>query len=335
MAVDVLNQDEIDALLHGVDSGEVNTSPPPDPNVARTYDFANQTRIVRGRMPTLEMINERFARALRLSLFSMIRRTPEISTSAIETPKFADYLPTLQVPTSLNHVRVSTLAGIALIIFEPRLIFSIIDSYFGGNGRHSKIEGRDFTPTEYRIIQMLLQQVFAGLKEAWMPVLDLDFEFLNSEVNPHFANIVTPTEIVVVSKFRIEMEGGGGDIHVTLPYNMLEPLKETLRAGMQSDRGDRDERWSQSLRNELEDADVEVVTQLCQARLTLGELIDMKPGDIIPCNFDGHATVMADGLPLMQGEVGQQNGLQVVKVSRLLGRKQGNSLDAFVRGARQ
>jgi flagellar motor switch protein FliM len=331
MAVDVLNQDEIDALLHGVDSGEVSTDPLPDPGVARPYDFVNQTRIVRGRMPTLEMINERFARALRLSLFSMIRRTPEISTSAIGTPKFADYLPTLQVPTSLNHVRVGGLAGIGLIIFEPRLIFSVIDSYFGGNGRHSKIEGRDFTPTEYRIIEMLLEKVFEGLKEAWLPVMDLTFEFLNSEINPHFANIVSPTEIVVVSKFRIEMEGGGGDIHVTLPYSMLEPLKETLRAGMQSDRADRDERWSQSLRNELEESDVELVTELGQARLTLGELIDMKPGDIIPCNFDGRATVSADGLPLVQGEMGQQGGMQVVKITRLIGRKQGNSLDAFVR----
>jgi len=331
MAVDVLNQDEIDALLHGVDSGDVNTEPPPDPRVARPYDFVNQTRIVRGRMPTLEMVNERFARAMRLSLFSMIRRTPEISTQAIETPKFADYLPTLQVPTSLNHIRVSPLSGVALVVFEPRVIFSVIDCYFGGNGRHSKIEGRDFTPTEYRIIQMLLQHVFDGLQEAWKPVMDLEFEFLNSEVNPHFANVVTPTEVVVVNKFRIELEGGGGEIHVTMPYSMLEPLKETLRAGMQSDRGDRDERWAQSLRNELEDTDVELVTQLGETRLTLGELIDMKPGDIIPCSFDGRATVMVDGLPLMQGEVGQQAGRQVVKVNRLLGRKQGNSLDAFVR----
>jgi flagellar motor switch protein FliM len=328
---DVLDQAEIDALLHGVDSGAVDTEPAPDPGQARPYDFANQTRIVRGRMPTLEMINERFARALRLSMFSMIRRTPEISTSAIETPKFADYLPTLQVPTSLNHVRVLPLSGIALIIFEPRLIFSVIDSYFGGNGRHTKIEGRDFTPTEYRIIQMLLQLVFAGLKEAWMPVMDVDHEFVNSEVNPHFANIVSPTEIVVVSKFRIELEGGGGDIHVTLPYSMLEPLKDTLRAGMQSDRADRDERWAQSLRNELEDTEVELTTRLCEARLSLGELIDMRPGDIIPCSFDGHATVLADGLPLMKGEVGQHAGRKVVKVTQLLGRKQGNALDAFVR----
>ncbi len=333
MTADVLNQDEIDALLHGVDSGEVDTQAQPDPGIARLYDFANQTRIVRGRMPTLEMINERLSRALRISLFNMLRRTPEVSTAIISTPKFADYLPTLQVPTSLNNVRVSPLAGTSLVVFEPRLIFGVIDSYFGGNGRHTKIEGREFTPTETRIIEMLLQAVLEGLKEAWQPVLDLNFEFMNSEVNPHFANIVTPTEIVVVSKFRVELDGGGGDIHVTMPYSMLEPLRETLRAGVQSDRADRDERWSQSLRNELEESDVELVTQLGHARLTLGELIDMKPGDIIPCSFDGRATVLADGLQMMQGEMGQQGGRQVVKITRLIGRKQGNSLDAFVRRA--
>jgi flagellar motor switch protein FliM len=222
------------------------------------------------------------------------------------------------------------LSGVALIVFEPRLIFSIIDSYFGGNGRHTKIEGRDFTPTEGRIIDMLLQQCYEGLREAWLPVMELNFEFLNSEINPHFVNVGSPTEIAVVSKFHIEMDGGGGDIHVTMPYSMLEPLKEMLRAGMQSDRADRDERWSQSLREELEDSDVELVAELGQATLTVGELIDMRPGDIIPCNFGGSATVLVDGLPMMQGEMGQQAGVQVVKISRLIGRKQGSSLDAFV-----
>lgn len=331
MSADVLNQDEIDALLHGVDSGEVKTEPEAPAGEARPYDFATQTRIVRGRMPTLEMINERLARQLRVALFGMLRRTPELSVGAVSTPKFAEYLPTLQVPTSLNLVKVAPLAGTALVIFEPRLIFSVIDNYFGGNGRHSKIEGRDFTPTEYRIIHMLLDMVLAGMQDAWTPVLGIQPEFVNSEVNPHFANIVSPTEIVVVSKFRVELEGGGGDIHITLPYSMLEPLKDTLRAGVQSDRADRDERWGQSLRNELEESEVDLVTVLGQARLTLGELIDMKPGDIIPCSFDGRATVLADGLPLLHGEVGQQHGRQVVKVQQMLARKAGNALDAFVR----
>lgn len=331
MALDVLNQDEIDALLHGVDSGAVDTAPLAPSSEARDYDFATQTRIVRGRMPTLEMINERFARQLRISLFNMLRRSPDVAVAPIALPKFSEYLPTLQVPTNLNLIRINPLQGTALVILEPKLVFAVIDNFFGGTGRHAKIEGREFTPTEMQIIQMLLNQIFAGMKEAWTPVLAMDMEYINSEINPHFANIVTPTEIVVVSRFHIELEGGGGDIHVTIPYSMIEPIKDILKAGMQSDRADKDERWAQTLRNELEETEVDLITTLCEARITLGELLDLKPGDVIPCNFDGTATVMADGLPLLYGEVGQNRGRQVVKVKQLISRKNGNTLDSFVR----
>jgi flagellar motor switch protein FliM len=333
MSGDILDQDEIDALLHGVDSGAVDTEPKPaeDPGVAKEYDFSTQTRIVRGRMPTLEMINERLARTLRLSLFGMLRRTPEVSSQGIATPKYAEYVPTLAVPTSLNLIRFNPLTGTGLMIFDAKLIFAMIDVFFGGNGRHAKIEGRDFTPTENQIIEMLMEQVIAATHEAWAPVLEPTVEFLNREMNPHFANIVSPTEIVVVSKFRVDIDGRGGEIHVTLPYSMLEPLKDTLRAGMQSDRADREERWSQILRNELEESEVDIVTRLGSAQTTVARLIDMRPGDVIPIDFDGQATVLADGIQLFRGELGQQRGRQVVRVSHMNMRKTSNSLDAFVR----
>jgi flagellar motor switch protein FliM len=330
---DVLDQDEIDALLNGVNSGMVDTSPKAagGPGGIRNYDFSTQTRIVRGRMPTLEMINERLARALRLSIFGMLRRSPEITVVGISTPKYSEYIPTLSVPTSLNMIRFLPLAGTGLMIFEAKLIFALIDTYFGGNGRHAKIEGRDFTATENHIIQMLLDQVIAGVEEAWSPVLAAKVEFINREMNPHFANLVSPTEIVVVSRLRIDLDGKGGEFHITLPYAMLEPLKDTLRAGMQSDRADREERWSQLLRNELEDSEVDLVTRLGTVNMTVGSLIDMRPGDIIPCDFDGRATVLSDGIPLFSGELGQQRGKQVVRVNEMNMRKSGNSLDAFMR----
>lgn len=333
MSVEILEQDEIDALLHGVNSGAVDTGPKEveDPTVAKDYDFSTQTRIVRGRMPTLEMINERLARSLRLSIFGMLRRSPEISVMGISTPKYAEYVPTLSVPTSLNLVRVAPLSGTGLMIFESKLIFAMIDVFFGGSGRHAKIEGRDFTPTENHIIEMLMEQVVIGLKEAWTPVMGIDVELINREMNPHFANIVSPTEIVVVSRFKIDIEGRGGEIHVTLPYSMLEPLKDTLRAGMQSDRADREERWSQILRNELEECEVDLVTRLGTVQVSVASLLDMRPGDIIPCSFDGKATVLADGVALFSGALGQQTGRQVVKVDQLSVRKLTNSLDAFVR----
>lgn len=328
---DILEQDEIDALLHGVDSGAVDTKPVEDPGVAKQYDFSTQTRIVRGRMPTLEMINERLARKLRLSLFSMLRRSPDIIVEGISTPKYSEYMPTLSVPTSLNLIKFQPLAGSGMMIFEARLVFTLIDAFFGGTGRYAKIEGRDFTPTENHLIEMLMEQVVAATQDAWAALLPVKIELINREMNPHFANIVSPTEIVVVSKFKVDIDGKGGEIHVVLPYAMLEPLKDTLRAGMQSDRADREERWSQILRNELEESEVEVITQLGSASTTLGKLIDFKPGDVIPIEFDGHVTVIADEVPLFWGELGQQRGKQVVRVAQMNMRKVGNSLDAFVR----
>jgi flagellar motor switch protein FliM len=333
MTGEILEQDEIDALVNGVNSGAVDTGPrhAEAPGAARDYDFSTQTRIVRGRMPTLEMINERMARALRLSLFSMLRRSPEISVQGISTPKYAEYVPTLAVPTSLNLIRFLPLSGTGLLIFEAKLIFALIDVFFGGSGRHAKIEGRDFTPTENQMIEILMGQVFAATQEAWSAVLPARIEFINREMNPNFANIVSPTEIVVVSRLRIEFDGQGGELHLTLPYSMLEPLKDTLRAGMQSDRADREERWSQLLRNELEESEVDVVTRLGTASTTVASLIDMRPGDVIPIEFDGQATVLADGIPLFWGELGQQRGQQVVRVRQMNVRKTGNTLDAFVR----
>jgi flagellar motor switch protein FliM len=333
MSGEILEQEEIDALVNGVNNGEVDTGQRPmdAPGTARDYDFSTQTRIVRGRMPTLEMINERMARALRLSMFSMLRRSPEITVQGVSTPKYAEYIPTLAVPTSLNLIRFLPLSGTALMIFEAKLIFALIDVFFGGNGRHAKIEGRDFTPTENQMIEILMAQVFAAVHEAWAAVLPARVEFINREMNPNFANIVSPTEIVVVSKLRVEFDGRGGEIHITLPYSMLEPLKDTLRAGMQSDRADREERWSQLLRNQLEESEVDLVTQLGHANATVAQLIDMRPGDVIPIEFDGQATVLADGIPLFWGELGQQRGHQVVRVREMNCRKTSNCLDIFVR----
>jgi len=329
---DVLNQDEIDALLHGVDSGAVDTAPDRgDSSVVRGYDFSSQTRIIRGRMPTLEMINERFARLMRLSLYGLLRRSPEIAVVGISTQKYSEYVPTLSVPTSLNLIRFQPLSGTSLMIFEAKLVFALIDTYFGGSGRYAKIEGRDFTSTETQMIEMLMDLVVEATVEAWDPVLPVKVELLNREMNPNLANIVSPTEIVVVSRIRVEVDGVGGEIHITFPYSTLEPLKDTLRAGMQSDRASREERWSQIMRNELEDSEVDLVASLGHARMSLGSLLDMRAGDVLPIEFDGRATVMADGIPLFRGELGQQRGRQVVRINQLQMRKTGNALDAFTR----
>lgn len=314
---DILSQDEIDALLHGVDSGDVDTdgSELASDGTARSYNFASQDRIVRGRLPTLEMINERFARHFRISLFNMLRRSPEISVSGVQMLKFAEYVHSLFVPTSLNLVRVSPLRGTALFIFDPKLVFIVVDNFFGGEGRfYTRIEGREFTPTEMRVIQMVLQQVFKDLKEAWMPVMPVDFEYINSEVNPQFANIVSPTEVVVVSTFHIELDGGGGDLHVTFPYSMIEPIRDVLDAGMQSDRSDVDERWLVALRDEIREAKVEISSVLTETNISLRDLLKMKAGDVIPVEIPETVMLRAEDVPVFRGRFGVSEGYSAIKI---------------------
>ncbi|HBN54856.1 MAG TPA: flagellar motor switch protein FliM [Stenotrophomonas sp.] len=314
---DLLSQDEIDALLHGVDSGAVETAEPePPPGEARTYDFASQDRIIRGRMPTLEMVNERFARLWRIGLFNLIRRSAELSVRGIELIKFGDYLHSLYVPTNLNLVRFKPLRGTGLIVFEPTLVFAVVDNFFGGDGRyHTRIEGREFTATEMRVIQLMLKQTFADLREAWSPVMNVDFEYINSEINPHFANIVSPREYVVVCRFHVELESGGGDIHITLPYSMLEPIRELLDAGIQSDRNDRDESWAIMLREQLDTAEVELSSVIARRRMSLRDLTRLKVGDVLPIDMVKDVPLCVEGIPVFTGEFGIANDRNAIKIT--------------------
>ena len=309
----ILDQAEIDALIHGVDSGAVSPEAPPRPDEVRAYDFNNQMRIVRGRMPTLEMINERFARLFRVSLYNLLRRSPEISVAPVSIKKFSEYVHTLHVPTNLNLVKINPFRGTALIMLDPKLVFAVVDSFFGGTGRHAKIEGRDFTATEQRIIHMLLRNVFADLHEAWVHVSNIDVEYIQSEINPHFANIVSPSEIVVITSFHVDLDGVGGELHVTMPYAMIEPLREVLDSGMASDRVDKDERWMHTLREEIEDAEVELSTLLGRTNITLAELLNLKPGDILSCDFTGKVLVLAEDVPMFRGSFGLSRGQQAIK----------------------
>jgi flagellar motor switch protein FliM len=314
---DVLSQDEIDALLHGIDGGDVETEQDQAAEGGiRSFDF-NQERIVRGRMPTLEMINERFARLFRIGLFNMLRRTPEVSINGVEMVKFGEYVHSLFVPTSLNMVKVQPLRGTGLFVIDPKLVFIVVDNFFGGDGRfRTKIEGREFTPTELRVIRNVLNQAFADLKQAWAPVLEVEFEYQSSEVNPQFANIVSPTEVVVVNRFHVELDGGGGDMHVVLPYNMIEPLRDLLDAGVQSDRNEVDERWTRSLRDEMKDAKVELSGLLCEVEIALRDLRNLRPGDIIPIELPEQVTLFAEDVPLFQGRYGVADGQAAVKLTK-------------------
>lgn len=313
---DLLSQEEIDALLHGVGSGDVDTEGDDVPEGGiGAYDFTTQDRIVRGRLPTLEMINERFARHFRISLFNLLRKSAEISVGGVQMLKFSEYVHSLFVPTSLNLVKIKPLKGTGLIVIDPKLVFILVDNFFGGDGRyHTKIEGREFTPTEYRIIQLMLQDVFGNLEEAWKPVLPVKFEYMNSEVNPQFANIVSPTEVVVISTFHVELDGGGGDLHVTMPYSMVEPIREQLDAGVQSDRSDIDERWTISLQEEMKTAEVAISCELVEKEVSLRDVLTFEAGDIIPIELPDEVTMMVEDVPVFRGEVGVSKGFAAIKL---------------------
>lgn len=321
---DLLSQDEIDALLHGVDDVEDEVEVVgSDENVGsmKNFDFSSQDRIVRGRMPTLELINERFARHMRISLFNMLRKTAEVSINGVSMVKFGEYQNTLYVPTSLNMVRFRPLKGTALVTMEARLVFILVENFFGGDGRfHAKIEGREFTPTERRIIQLLLKVIFEDYKEAWSPVMGVEFEYLDSEVNPTMANIVSPTEVIVVSSFHIEVDGGGGDFHIVFPYSMVEPIRELLDAGVQSDKMDTDVRWSKALRDEIMDIPVEMKVNLLESKISLRDLMDLEAGDIIPVEMPEAATVFVEELPTYRGKVGKSNDKLAVQITEKIKR---------------
>ncbi|OMH30040.1 flagellar motor switch protein FliM [Motiliproteus sp. MSK22-1] len=312
---DLLSQDEIDALLHGVDDGDIDTEDDSEVDGARSYDLTSQERIVRGRMPTLEMINERFARYTRISLFNILRRSADVSVGGVQILKFGEYVHTLYVPTSLNLVKVKPLRGTSLFIMDAKLVFKLVDNFFGGDGRHAKIEGREFTPTETRIVQMLLEQVFIDLREAWGPVLKVDFEYQNSEVNPSMANIVSPSEVVVISTFHIELDGGGGDLHVTMPYSMLEPIREVLDAGVQSDVDDKDERWVKALRADIMDAKVDLEMTVAEREITLRDILEMEAGDVIPVEIPEELILKANGIPTFRGKLGVSRSNLAYKVT--------------------
>jgi flagellar motor switch protein FliM len=328
---DLLSQDEIDALLHGVDDGDIDTGGDMSPGVVNAYDLTTQDRIVRGRMPTLEMINERFARYTRISMFNLLRRTADVSVGGINIQKFGEYVHTLYVPTSLNMVKFRPLRGTALVVFDAKLVFKLVDNFFGGDGRHAKIEGREFTPTELRVVRIVLDQAFIDMKEAWRAILPLDFEHVNSEVNPSMANIVSPSEVVVVSSFHVELDGGGGEMHVTIPYAMIEPIREMLDAGLQSDSDERDDRWINSLREDIMQASVQLETKFVQSKILLRDIVDLKNGDVIPVELPDEYITKANGVPMFKVDIGQSKGNFALKVNEIIKRTRANVISPIMK----
>ena len=319
MSEEFLSQDEVDALLRGATGESDEESKEEEKGGIKTYNIGTQERIVRGRMPTFEIINERFARLLRIGMFNFMRRTIDISVGPVKVIKFSEFVRNLVVPTNLNIVQIKPLRGNALFIFDPNLIFLIVDNLFGGDGRyHSRVEGRDFTQTEQRIIQRLLNVVFENYEKAWKSVYPIKFEYIRSEMNPQFATIATPNEVVVTVTFDIDMGNKGGALHVCIPYSMIEPIKDTLYSALQGDNLEIDKRWIKLLSQQVQGAEVELIANLGYTKVTLDQILSMQAGDIIPLDIPKTVTAHADGVPIMDCHYRTINGRYALRLNTMI-----------------
>jgi flagellar motor switch protein FliM len=314
-----LSQDEVDALLEGVTGESPSADTDDGGSGVREYDLASQERIVRGRMPTLEIVNERFARNFRLGLFNFIRRTPAVSAGPVRVVKYSAFLRDIVVPTSINIISLAPLRGSGLLVFDPNLVFAVIDTLFGGSGKlHLRIEGRDFSPTETRIIQRLVEVALAEYTKAWGALCRFRFQHQRSEMHTQFANIASPSEIVVATTFNLELGDAGGEVHLCLPYASLEPIRDLLYSTVQGDGHEPDRRWIRQLTQQVQAAEIELTAELARTTLTVGQLLKLRAGDFVELPLKELIHAHVDGVPVMECRFGALNGHTALRIERLL-----------------
>lgn len=312
-----LSQEEVDALLAGV-TGEDQSAgggEEIDASGVRSYDLSSQERIVRGRMPTLEIVNERFARNFRIGVFNFMRRNPDISVGPVKVQKFSAFLRNVAVPANINVMHVRPLRGSGLLICDPTLVFTVIDNLFGGAGHSpARVEGREFSATEQRIILRLVEVISAEYAKSWKGIYPLELEYARSEMHTQFANIATPSEIVVTTTFNVEFGDIGGAMHICIPYSTFEPIREILYSPLQGDNGGPDRRWVQLLSQQIKHATVQLAAELGHSQATVRELMALKVGDFIELDREPTLVAKVDGVPVLTcdyGIVGQHYGLRV------------------------
>ncbi|MGH6648546.1 flagellar motor switch protein FliM [Aquabacterium sp.] len=316
----ILSQDEVDALLQGItgESQKLEQEDVPKEGI-RDYNLANQERIVRGRMPTMEIVNERFARNIRVGLFNLIRKSPEVSVGGIKVQKYSAFLREIVVPTNFNIMAIRPLRGSGLVVCDPTLVFAVIDSLFGGAGKyHTRIEGRDFSPTEQRIITRLIEVISEEYKKAWRGIYPLELDYQRSEMQPQFATIATPAEIVVCCSFTLEIGDASGTIHICIPYSTLEPIRDILFSSIQGDSAEPDRRWVKLLTQQIQSAEVELVAEMAHAPATVEQLLALKPGDFIELDLEKLIEAKVDGVPILECYYGTSNGKYALRIDKLL-----------------
>jgi flagellar motor switch protein FliM len=320
MSESFLSQEEVDALLEGV-TGESQKSVEEDAEhgEVRNYNISSQERIVRGRMPTMEIVNERFARNLRQGLFNFIRRSPEVSVGPVSVQRYSAFLRELAVPTNFNIVAIRPLRGSGMIVCEPSLVFGVIDTLFGGIGKfQTRIEGRDFSATEQRVINRLVDVIAEEYKKAWKGIYPLELEYQRSEMQPQFVTIATPSEIVISTSFQLEIGDIAGSIHFCFPYSTLEPIRDVLYSSTQGDSVEVDKRWVNVLTREIQAAEVTLVAHLATAEATVERLLSLKKGDFIELEREPRIQATVDGVPIFECNYGTHNAKYAIRIEKAL-----------------
>lgn len=320
MSESFLSQEEVDALLEGVTGESQKTvEETAEHGEVRSYNISSQERIVRGRMPTMEIVNERFARNLRVGLFNFIRRSPEVSVGSVAVQRYSAFLRELAVPTNFNIVAIRPLRGSGMIVCEPALVFGVIDTLYGGTGKfQTRIEGRDFSATEQRVINRLVDVITTEYKKAWKGIYPLELEYQRSEMQPQFANIATPSEIVIATSFQLEIGDISGSIHFCFPYSTLEPIRDVLYSSTQGDSIEVDRRWVNVLTREIQAAEVTLVAELARANATVEQLLSMKKGDFIELDREPKIQATVDGVPIFECQYGTHNAKYAIRIDKAL-----------------
>ncbi|MGV8074047.1 MAG: flagellar motor switch protein FliM [Syntrophobacteraceae bacterium] len=320
----ILTQDEVDALLRGLSNGDIESEKKAEGEASgiHGYDLTSQDRIIRGRMPTLEIINDRFARLYRVGLSGSLRKVIDITVTQTEMIKFGEFVRTLPVPTSLHVLKMEPLRGHALLVVESRLIFNLVDCFFGGTGRSNfKIEGRDFTSIEHRVIHKIVQSTLKDLDMAWKPVSPINFQFVRSEVNPQFATIVPPSDVVIVVHFELELDRLIGKLILCLPYSTIEPIRDKLYASFQSDQLEVDLEWIERLKGRLREVSVDVLVELGKTEVKGGDLLKLEEGDVLMLNQDVSEPLMVkvQGIPKFKAFSGTSKGSKAFQIQEPIG----------------
>lgn len=319
MTDEILSQEEIDALLKGIEGGEVETETAEAPEGIRLYDFTTQEKIVRGRMPTYDIINERIARAFRVSLSADLRKVVEVVNVNVKITKFYDFLRSIPFPSSLNIIKLDPLRGFSLVVFDASMIFTIVEFYFGGTGKgYFKPEGREFTPIEQRMIHKIVMMFLESLEEAWKPIFPIKPQYIRSEMNPQFVTIVTPVDLVIETEFTLEIETRECKIMVCIPYASVEPIKEKLYSAFLADRDEMDMKWIGRIIAQIKGITVQLEAVLGQTTIDFKTLLELKTGDIISLQkrIEEDIDVLVEGIHKFKGKIGTYKGNYAIKITR-------------------